>query len=141
MFHFVDVKLGLHGEKVKNKTCKLWSVVGCVNKLWFSLMFKIFSEIKKMVSYFCEEKTFISIWFKKCEMWRTLNHKMVGIGLLPCLCSMVWSVVPVITKIHRIKHTIYIRPLSSVNCGSFCMKFILHEPYDLSWPLSGRSLG
>ena len=84
-------------------------------------MFKIFSEIKKMVSYFCEEKTFISIWFKKCEMWRTLNHKMVGIGLLPCLCSMVWSVVPVITKIHRIKHTIYIRPLSSVNCGSFCM--------------------
>ena len=21
------------------------------------------------------------------------------------------------------------------------MRFILHEPYDLSWPLSGRSLG
>jgi len=31
-----------------------------------------------------------------------------------------------------------IRPLSSVQTK---LRFILHEPYDLSWPLSGRSLG
>jgi len=33
---------------------------------------------------------------------------------------------------------IYIRLFSSVQ-NKF--KFILHEPYNLSWPLSGRSLG
>jgi len=33
---------------------------------------------------------------------------------------------------------IYIRPLSSEE-NKFA--FSLHEPYDLSWPLGGRSLG
>jgi len=33
---------------------------------------------------------------------------------------------------------IYIRPVSSVQNK---LRFILHEPYDLSWPLTGRSLG
>ena len=33
---------------------------------------------------------------------------------------------------------IYICPLSSVQNK---LRFILHEPYDLLWPLSGRSLG
>ena len=33
---------------------------------------------------------------------------------------------------------IHIRPLRSVQTN---LRFILHEQYDLSWPLSGRSLG
>ena len=39
---------------------------------------------------------------------------------------------------YRFTTNIYIRPLSSVQNK---MRFILHEPYDLSWPLNGRSLG
>ena len=38
----------------------------------------------------------------------------------------------------RIFLNIYICPLSSVQNK---LRFILHEPYDLSWPLSGWSLG
>ena len=37
-----------------------------------------------------------------------------------------------------LKRNIYIRPLSFVHNK---LRFILHEPYDLSCPLSGRSLG
>ena len=38
----------------------------------------------------------------------------------------------------RLISNIYIRPLSSVQNK---LLFILHEPHDLSWPLSGRSFG
>ena len=37
-----------------------------------------------------------------------------------------------------LSYNIYIRPLSYVQNK---LRFILHEPYDLSWPFRGRSLG
>ena len=80
----------------------------------------LLSECLFVVYTLCSSLNWPSDWSSLCVLW------ICCVFLRTCILT------------NCLRANIYIRPLSSVQNK---LRFFLHELYDLSWPLSGRSLG